>query len=1443
MAVEKLQIIVEATDQASGVFKKLASETKGFGGLLGGALRLGALGAAGAVAGLGTGLAALAGFTASAIPAASDLQETISKTQVIFGDAADEVLSFSETASSALGQSEVSALDAAATFGVFGKAAGLTGSDLAGFSTELTQLASDLASFHNTSPEQAITALGAALRGETEPMRAYGVLLDDMTMRQKALELGITDSIKNALTPQQKVLAAHALIMEQTADAQGDFARTSTGLANVQRTIKAQITDLSATWGSIFLPVAEKVANIVSTEVLPALKDIAVRTGEIVEIFQTEGIEAGLSELFGAENAQKIIAVGEAISGFAQALKEGDISGAFDAVSASLGRFLPEGAGDRISEFGNKLEFLVTKAGEVKAAFEEGGLAAAIGAVFGEEAGAQAATILTRLDDLKIKAGEVASAFREGGLVEAISTAFGEEAGQRVFDFLARLDELKTKAQEVVAAFQEGGLQAALDSLFGEDIGGRIGEAINLFSSFGEQVKTAFSDLVANSGPLINQFKQLFASIGPLVQSALPVIGAVIGGIIALFSGLVGAVSNALGPFLQMLSGIVQGVVQMATGIIQQWTGLFDIIVGLVTGNADLINQGWESIKAGAQQAFEGAKQIVTSLVSGLVDTVLAMIDGFVGGVVDMFAALTGDTADAWENIKSAITEKAREIKTQVETWAKSIPQIIRGLASKLREAGVAAFQGLLSGIQSKIQEIRRWIEENIAGLADKVKSVLGIRSPSKVFAEIGEQLGAGFLEGLESLVKSYQDVIDRIWVITEEEWAKIGEKVVEVLEMVDQAFNNFARGSVIDARREVNLFIKTLGNIPKRIQVVINVAMTGSGLALLSLLGGGGIMAGGSQGGGTGVPGTPGGFGIQSVLPITRKNYFKIGEEIGRSLVFGLRTRLGPYREAIGEFINVGQQLGAIAQSFGDFLTKYTIDPLRSIVDEGTSKVEKLGETVKKSLLNNLKEAGDLAEDSGLRDFIENWTGESIDQIEEMRNLIREEGFGSEDDLKNLQAMRDILSGISDEKERITELEELTLGIQRRQDQLNYLKAQFDLIQMIRANRLDPKQVLGDFRFGVDADPVSFLQAMGRAMDEMINQTHWALKEFEKPEMSIATFFAEAEDSVISLGDSLQLIEGPTTKIIGSFEKAEGKVKSFTSVAFNSFEELGSFLIDKLFRAIDDRVDDLKQGFQELFGLAGPISGLANEAIGRFRAKTLDPMKKSIDTLDSQLQGLIDKFMSQNPAWDWEQWNLRNPVHLNRLINWAKNIGWEEGAKQLSKIFDLLKDVNMRKAQYNALERETLELQKAQEDLNFLKQQFELLQLIRDNGLNPDEILGGLTLGLNADMADIIKAMTAAMQALVKKTEEELGIHSPSRVFFDFGRRIMQGLAEGIEYSSRAVQRTIGRALPSDPRFAFAGAGVPGGSVHNYNLTINTNAPHEPILRDFDSMRAWVKG
>lgn len=276
-------------------------EIQGFGGKLGDfAKKAGiALAAVGAAAG-----AMAIKIGKEAVQAASDLAETTSKVNVIFGDTAKNIEAFGAQAAASLGQTRTQAMNAAATFGIFGKSAGLAGDELTTFSTEFVQLASDLASFNNTSVDQAITALGAALRGESEPIRAYGVLLNDATLKAKALEMGIYSGT-GTLSAQQKVLAAHRVILEQTRDAQGDFARTADGMANSQRILSARLEEAKIVLGTALLPIVLQVVQIFNERFLPVIERVAAsfggETGFVAQIKETvANIREGLAPVLNA---------------------------------------------------------------------------------------------------------------------------------------------------------------------------------------------------------------------------------------------------------------------------------------------------------------------------------------------------------------------------------------------------------------------------------------------------------------------------------------------------------------------------------------------------------------------------------------------------------------------------------------------------------------------------------------------------------------------------------------------------------------------------------------------------------------------------------------------------------------------------------------------------------------------------------------------------------------------------------------------------------------------------------------------------------------------------------------------------------------------------------------------------------------------------------------
>ena len=250
-AIKEFQNLTKASDKAAFAINKMAVPA---------ALAFGAI--------------VTGGYKAA--QAASDFNETVSKSGIIFGTASTEIKKFADTAASSLGLSKQAALDAAATMGTFGKSAGLAGTDLSNFSIEMVKLSGDLASFHNANPADVALALGAALRGEAEPIRKFGVLLNDAAVKAQAMKMGLYDGT-GALSAQAKVLATQKLILEQTSDAQGDFARTSGGAANQQRILSAQVDNAKVAIGQAFLPILEAV--------LPVLVNFATTIGNNTDAF------------------------------------------------------------------------------------------------------------------------------------------------------------------------------------------------------------------------------------------------------------------------------------------------------------------------------------------------------------------------------------------------------------------------------------------------------------------------------------------------------------------------------------------------------------------------------------------------------------------------------------------------------------------------------------------------------------------------------------------------------------------------------------------------------------------------------------------------------------------------------------------------------------------------------------------------------------------------------------------------------------------------------------------------------------------------------------------------------------------------------------------------------------------------------------------------------
>jgi hypothetical protein len=214
------------------------------------------------------------------IASASSLQESLSKVNAVFGSSANQVVAWSETTAKALGVSQRAALEAAGTYGNLFQAFGLGAPEAQAMSIRLVELAADMASFNNVPIDDALLALRSGLSGETEPLKKFGVALNETTLKAKALEMGLISTSKGTLPQLIKTQAAYALILEQTAIQQGDVARTSDGVAFKMKSFGAQVEDVKGQIGTALIPIFSALMSFMNDKVIPVFVEFAAILGE-----------------------------------------------------------------------------------------------------------------------------------------------------------------------------------------------------------------------------------------------------------------------------------------------------------------------------------------------------------------------------------------------------------------------------------------------------------------------------------------------------------------------------------------------------------------------------------------------------------------------------------------------------------------------------------------------------------------------------------------------------------------------------------------------------------------------------------------------------------------------------------------------------------------------------------------------------------------------------------------------------------------------------------------------------------------------------------------------------------------------------------------------------------------------------------------------------------
>lgn len=251
-------VIIDTRMDTSGVQNGVSAIKKSFNGLGSAVKKIGIL-IGGAFA-----VGKLVQFGKECTKLGSDLNEVQSVVNVVFPNMTEKVDEFSKKAAKTAGLSETMAKKYVGLFGSMAKQFNFTESQAYDMSTQLTQLAGDVASFYNISQDLAYIKLKSVFSGETETLKDIGVVMTQNALDEYALANGYGKTT-SAMTEQEKVALRLAFVQKQLSAASGDFIRTSDSWANQVRVMQLQLQSLKATVGQGLINIFTPVIKVINT--------------------------------------------------------------------------------------------------------------------------------------------------------------------------------------------------------------------------------------------------------------------------------------------------------------------------------------------------------------------------------------------------------------------------------------------------------------------------------------------------------------------------------------------------------------------------------------------------------------------------------------------------------------------------------------------------------------------------------------------------------------------------------------------------------------------------------------------------------------------------------------------------------------------------------------------------------------------------------------------------------------------------------------------------------------------------------------------------------------------------------------------------------------------------------------------------------------------------
>lgn len=248
------------------------------------------------------------------VDAASDAQESLNVLQQTFQGNSDAIVEWSKTMGKELGRSEFTLQDSVGKFGVFLQSMLKgTDADIASMSKKLSTLAVDLASFYNTSDEEAAMRLFSGISGETEAVRRLGVDISDKGLADFNKKKGNKGRYED-LSSAEKTMLRFEKIVADTVTAQGDAVRTADEWANSVRRVQDQIKDLAVRLGRRLMPIAKKVLDWVESFV-GFIEKLTLKTSSVETFFLVMSVGLAATATKMALVLKQIVTFATAVAG------------------------------------------------------------------------------------------------------------------------------------------------------------------------------------------------------------------------------------------------------------------------------------------------------------------------------------------------------------------------------------------------------------------------------------------------------------------------------------------------------------------------------------------------------------------------------------------------------------------------------------------------------------------------------------------------------------------------------------------------------------------------------------------------------------------------------------------------------------------------------------------------------------------------------------------------------------------------------------------------------------------------------------------------------------------------------------------------------------------------------------------------------------------------